>query len=48
MSDDRDQRIEAIMRRYEAGEISYAVAHEAIIFSDEAADDARRKREGVA
>ena len=48
MSDNRDQRIEAIMRRYEAGEISYAVAQEAIIFSDEEADDQRRKANGIA
>ena len=47
MSESRDQRIEAIMRRYEAGEISYAVAQEAIIFSDEHADDQRRKANGV-
>lgn len=45
---ERDKRIEAIMRRYEAGEISYAVAQEAIIFSDEQADDQRRKANGIA
>lgn len=45
---DRDKRIEAIVQRYKNKEISYAVAQEAILFSDEAADDARRKREGVA
>ena len=48
MSDNRDQRIEAIMRRYEAGEISYAVAQEAILFSDEDADDQRRRANGIA
>ena len=48
MNDDRDARIEAIMRRYEAGEISYAVAQEAIIFSAEEADDQRRRANGIA
>lgn len=48
MRDNRDARIEAIMRRYEAGEISYAVAQEAIIFSDEEADDQRRRANGIA
>lgn len=46
--DNRDARIEAIMRRYEAGEISYATAQEAILFSDEAVDDYRRKANGIA
>ena len=48
MKDTRDARIDAIMRRYEAGKISYAVAQEAIIFSDEEADDQRRKANGIA
>ena len=48
MKDDRDARIEQIVRRYEAGKISYATAQEAILFSDEDADDARRKRENIA
>ena len=43
----RDQRIEAIVQRYKAGEISYAVAQEAILFSDEDADDERRKANGI-
>ena len=47
MNVDRDARIEAIMRRYEAGEISYATAQEAILFSDEDADDQRRKANGI-
>ena len=47
MKDDRDQRIEAIMRRYEAGEISYAVAQELTLFSDEAVDDYRRRRDNI-
>ena len=48
MNDDRDARIEQIVRRYEAGEISYATAQEAILFSDEEADDQRRKANGIA
>lgn len=48
MNDDRDARIEAIMRRYEAGEISYAVAQELTLFSDEEADDQRRRANGIA
>ena len=48
MKDNRDARIDAIVQRYEAGEISYAVAQEAIIFSDEEADDQRRKANGIA
>ena len=48
MNDDRDARIEAIMRRYEAGEISYAVAQELTLLSDEEADDQRRKANGIA
>ena len=48
MNDDRDARIEQIVRRYEAGEISYATAQEAILFSDEDADDQRRKANGIA
>ena len=47
MNDDRDARIEAIMRRYEAGEISYAVAQELTLFSDEAVDDYRRRRDNI-
>ena len=47
MSDNRDARIEAIMRRYEAGEISYAVAQELTLFSDEAVDDYRRRRDNI-
>ena len=43
----RDQRIDAIIQRYEAGEISYATAQEAILFSDENADDQRRKANGI-
>ena len=48
MKDNRDARIEQIVRRYEAGEISYATAQEAILFSDEEADDQRRKANGIA
>ena len=48
MNDDRDARIDAIMRRYEAGEISYAVAQELTLFSDEEADDQRRRANGIA
>ena len=48
MNDNRDARIDAIMRRYEAGKISYAVAQEAILFSDEDADDQRRRANGIA
>ena len=48
MKDDRDARIERIMKQYEAGKISYAVAQEAILFSDEDADDQRRKANGIA
>ena len=48
MKDDRDARIEQIMRRYEAGEISYAVAQELTLFSDEEADDQRRRANGIA
>ena len=48
MSDDRDARIEAIVQRYKNKEISYAVAQEAILFSDEEADDQRRKANGIA
>ena len=48
MKDNRDARIEAIMRRYEAGEISYAVAQELTLFSDEAVDDQRRRANGIA
>lgn len=48
MKDTRDARIDAIMRRYEAGKISYATAQEAILFSDEDADDQRRKANGIA
>ena len=47
MNDDRDARIEAIMRRYEAGEISYAVAQELTLFSDEEVDDYRRRRDNI-
>ena len=47
MKDTRDARIEAIMRRYEAGEISYAVAQELTLFSDEAVDDYRRRRDNI-
>ena len=43
----RDQRIEAIVQRYKNKEISYAVAQEAILFSDENADDQRRKANGI-
>ena len=48
MKDDRDARIEQIVRRYEAGEISYATAQELTLFSDEAVDDQRRKANGIA
>ena len=44
----RDARIDALMRLYEHGELSRAELEEQILFQDEAADDARRKREGVA
>ena len=47
MNDDRDARIEAIMRRYEAGKISYATAQELTLFSDEAVDDYRRRRDNI-
>lgn len=45
--DSRDARIEAIMRRYEAGKISWASAQEAILFSDEDTDDQRRRANGL-
>src|SRR5699024_4567514 len=45
---DRDQRIEAIVQRYKNEESSYAVAEEAILFSDDEADDQRRKACGIA
>lgn len=48
MPNNRDKRIDAIVKRYEAGEISYAVAQEAILFSDEQADDQRRRANGIA
>ena len=47
MKDNRDARIDAIVQRYEAGEISYAVAQELTLFSDEAVDDYRRRRDNI-
>ena len=47
MSDDRDARIDAIVQRYKNKEISYATMQEAILFSDEEADDQRRKANGI-
>lgn len=35
----RDDRIDEIMARHEAGEISYAEAQEQIVLADEAEDD---------
>lgn len=48
MPNNRDKRIDAIVKRYEAGEISYAVAQELTLFSDEEADDQRRRANGIA
>lgn len=46
--DNRDARIEAIIQRYKNKEISYATMQEEILFSDEEADDRRRRANGVA
>lgn len=45
---DRDARIEAIVQRYKNKEISYAVAQELTLFSDENADNQRRRANGIA
>lgn len=47
MKDNRDARIDAIIQRYKNKEISYATMQESILFSDEEADNQRRKANGI-
>lgn len=48
MRDDRDARLDAIVQRHRDGLISYASMTEAVLFSDEHADDQRRRANGIA